>query len=110
MLKIVHVTITECFFQGTGNGRPGAGLPIVSGAASRSRPRAAGRLERRIWGMYRSYVGLEIHIQLLTQSKVFCGCRAAFGEEPNSNICPVCMGYPGVLPALNEEAVRQALL
>ena len=60
--------------------------------------------------MYQSYVGLEIHIQLLTQSKVFCSCRAAFGEEPNSNICPVCMGYPGVLPALNEEAVRQAYL
>ena len=60
--------------------------------------------------MYRSYIGLEIHIQLLTESKVFCSCRAAFGEEPNSNICPVCMGYPGVLPALNEEAVRQAYL
>ena len=60
--------------------------------------------------MYQSYVGLEIHIQLLTRSKVFCSCRAAFGEEPNSNICPVCMGYPGVLPALNEEAVRQAYL
>ncbi|UCF97929.1 MAG: Asp-tRNA(Asn)/Glu-tRNA(Gln) amidotransferase subunit GatB [Spirochaetaceae bacterium] len=60
--------------------------------------------------MYQSYVGLEIHIQLSTESKVFCTCRAAFGEEPNSNICPVCMGYPGVLPALNEEAVRQAYL
>jgi aspartyl-tRNA(Asn)/glutamyl-tRNA(Gln) amidotransferase subunit B len=60
--------------------------------------------------MYQSYIGLEIHIQLLTRSKVFCSCRAAFGEEPNSNICPVCMGYPGVLPALNEEAVRQAYL
>jgi aspartyl-tRNA(Asn)/glutamyl-tRNA(Gln) amidotransferase subunit B len=60
--------------------------------------------------MYQSYIGLEIHIQLLTQSKVFCSCRAAFGEQPNSNICPVCMGYPGVLPALNEEAVRQAYL
>jgi len=60
--------------------------------------------------MYQSYIGLEIHIQLLTKSKVFCSCRAAFGAEPNSNICPVCMGYPGVLPALNEEAVRQAYL
>ena len=60
--------------------------------------------------MYQSFIGLEIHIQLLTESKVFCTCRAAFGEEPNSNICPVCMGYPGVLPALNEEAVRQAYL
>ncbi len=58
--------------------------------------------------MYQSYIGLEIHIQLLTSSKAFCSCRAAFGERPNSNICPVCLGYPGVLPALNEEAVRQA--
>ncbi|TVQ23024.1 MAG: Asp-tRNA(Asn)/Glu-tRNA(Gln) amidotransferase subunit GatB [Spirochaetaceae bacterium] len=55
---------------------------------------------------YRSFVGLEIHIQLATRTKVFCGCRARFGEEPNTNICPVCAGYPGALPALNEEAMR----
>ncbi|MEW5814574.1 MAG: Asp-tRNA(Asn)/Glu-tRNA(Gln) amidotransferase subunit GatB [Spirochaetota bacterium] len=60
--------------------------------------------------MYQSFIGLEIHIQLLTKTKVFCNCRAAFGDEPNTNICPVCMGYPGVLPALNEEAVRMGYL
>ncbi|MBN1834450.1 MAG: Asp-tRNA(Asn)/Glu-tRNA(Gln) amidotransferase subunit GatB [Spirochaetales bacterium] len=60
--------------------------------------------------MYQSYVGLEIHMHLLARTKVFCGCRAAFGEEPNSNVCPVCLGYPGTLPALNEEAVRMAYL
>jgi aspartyl-tRNA(Asn)/glutamyl-tRNA(Gln) amidotransferase subunit B len=60
--------------------------------------------------MYQSYVGLEIHIHLLTQSKVFCGCRAAFGEEPNTNICPVCMGLPGVLPMLNMEAIKMGYL
>ncbi len=60
--------------------------------------------------MYQSYIGLEIHIQLLTRSKVFCGCKASFGDEPNTNICPVCMGYPGILPALNEEAIRMAYL
>ncbi|MFP4362897.1 MAG: Asp-tRNA(Asn)/Glu-tRNA(Gln) amidotransferase subunit GatB [Spirochaetia bacterium] len=60
--------------------------------------------------MYQSYIGLEIHIQLLTKSKIFCGCRAAFGDEPNTNVCPVCMGYPGVLPSLNEEAVRMSYL
>lgn len=60
--------------------------------------------------MYQSFVGLEIHIHLLTQSKVFCGCRAAFGEEPNTNICPVCMGLPGVLPMLNMEAIKMGYL
>jgi aspartyl-tRNA(Asn)/glutamyl-tRNA(Gln) amidotransferase subunit B len=55
---------------------------------------------------YASFVGLEIHIQLATQTKVFCSCRANFGDEPNTNICPVCMGYPGTLPALNEKAIR----
>ena len=56
--------------------------------------------------MYRSYVGLEIHIQLQTLSKVFCNCRANYGDEPNTNICPVCMGYPGVLPSLNDQAMK----
>ncbi|MCL1818463.1 MAG: Asp-tRNA(Asn)/Glu-tRNA(Gln) amidotransferase subunit GatB [Spirochaetaceae bacterium] len=56
--------------------------------------------------MYQSFIGLEIHIQLLTKSKGFCGCTNRFGDEPNTNICPVCMGYPGTLPVLNEEAVR----
>jgi aspartyl-tRNA(Asn)/glutamyl-tRNA(Gln) amidotransferase subunit B len=60
--------------------------------------------------MYQSFVGLEIHIHLLTKSKVFCGCRSSFGDEPNTNICPVCMGYPGVLPALNIEAMRMGTL
>ena len=60
--------------------------------------------------MYQSFIGLEIHIHLTTRTKVFCGCRAAFGEEPNTNVCPVCLGYPGVLPTLNREAVRQAYL
>jgi aspartyl-tRNA(Asn)/glutamyl-tRNA(Gln) amidotransferase subunit B len=55
---------------------------------------------------YQSFIGLEVHIHLLTKSKVFCGCRSAFGDEPNTNICPVCMGHPGVLPLLNLEAMR----
>ena len=56
--------------------------------------------------MYASFLGLEVHTQLLARTKVFCGCRAAFGDEPNTNVCPVCMGYPGVMPALNGEAIR----
>ena len=55
---------------------------------------------------YQSFVGLEIHVQLLTQTKVFCPCRANFGDEPNTNICPICTGQPGVLPALNENAMH----
>ncbi|MDR0316445.1 MAG: Asp-tRNA(Asn)/Glu-tRNA(Gln) amidotransferase subunit GatB [Treponema sp.] len=58
--------------------------------------------------MYQSFIGLEVHIHLLTKTKVFCGCRSAFGDEPNSNICPGCMAYPGTLPALNIEALRMA--
>ncbi|MFP3040247.1 Asp-tRNA(Asn)/Glu-tRNA(Gln) amidotransferase subunit GatB [Treponema primitia] len=59
---------------------------------------------------YQSFIGLEVHIHLLTKTKVFCGCRSAFGDEPNTNVCPVCMGYPGVLPALNIEAMRMGCM
>ena len=55
-----------------------------------------------------AFIGLEIHVQLLTESKVFCGCRAAFGDRPNTNVCPVCMGYPGVLPMLNRQSIVMA--
>jgi aspartyl-tRNA(Asn)/glutamyl-tRNA(Gln) amidotransferase subunit B len=58
--------------------------------------------------MYQTVVGLEIHVHLKTKSKVFCSCKAEFGDEPNTNVCPVCLGYPGVLPILNEEALKQA--
>jgi len=60
--------------------------------------------------LYQAFIGLEIHIQLLTKTKAFCGCRPEFGDEPNSNICPVCMGYPGALPSLNIEAVRMGCI
>lgn len=56
--------------------------------------------------MYDSFIGLEIHIRLNTKTKVFCTCKASYGDEPNTNVCPVCMGYPGSLPSLNEEAMR----
>jgi aspartyl-tRNA(Asn)/glutamyl-tRNA(Gln) amidotransferase subunit B len=59
---------------------------------------------------YQIFIGLEIHIQLLTKTKIFCGCPNRFGDEPNTNICPVCLGYPGVLPSLNEEAVKKSYL
>ena len=55
-------------------------------------------------------IGLEMHVHLATHTKAFCGCRAAFGDEPNHNVCPICLGYPGVLPALNSAAVRMAYI
>jgi aspartyl-tRNA(Asn)/glutamyl-tRNA(Gln) amidotransferase subunit B len=58
---------------------------------------------------YETVIGLESHAQLLTQTKLFCGCRAAFGSPPNTNVCPVCLGLPGALPVLNREAVSLAV-
>ena len=54
-------------------------------------------------------IGLEIHAQLLTASKIFCGCSTAFGAPPNTHICPVCIGLPGALPVLNRAAVDFAI-
>jgi aspartyl-tRNA(Asn)/glutamyl-tRNA(Gln) amidotransferase subunit B len=54
-------------------------------------------------------LGLEVHAQLLTRSKLFCGCSTAFGAEPNAHTCPVCLGMPGVLPALNKQVVEYAV-
>lgn len=58
---------------------------------------------------FQPVIGLEVHAQLLTQSKIFCGCSTAFGAEPNRNTCPVCLGMPGVLPVLNERVVDFAI-
>jgi len=51
---------------------------------------------------YEVVIGLEVHAQLSTASKAFCGCAVAFGAQPNSLTCPVCLGFPGVLPVLNK--------
>ena len=59
---------------------------------------------------FETFIGIEIHIQLITKTKIFCSCRNSFGDPPNTNVCPVCMGYPGVLPVLNEEAVKKSYL
>lgn len=58
---------------------------------------------------YESVIGLEVHAQLLTESKIFCGCSTQFGEAPNHNTCPVCAGFPGVLPVLNRKVVEFAI-
>jgi len=58
---------------------------------------------------YEPVIGLEVHAQLLTASKIFCGCSTQFGREPNANTCPVCCGFPGVLPVLNKKVVEFAI-
>ena len=55
---------------------------------------------------YEAVIGLEIHAQLLTNSKIFCGCSTKFGNAPNTNVCPICLGHPGVLPVLNKKVVE----
>ena len=58
---------------------------------------------------WETVVGLEVHVQLLTRTKMFCACSARFGDPPNTNVCPVCLGLPGALPVPNEQAVRLAV-
>ena len=58
---------------------------------------------------YETVIGLEVHVQLLTNSKIFCGCATRFGDPPNTNVCPVCLGLPGTLPVLNKHAVELAM-
>lgn len=58
---------------------------------------------------YETVVGLEVHVELQTESKIFCGCKTTFGAPPNTNVCPICLGHPGTLPVLNRGAVDRAI-
>lgn len=58
---------------------------------------------------WETVIGLEVHVQLATRTKIFCRCPTTFGEEPNTNVCPVCLGLPGALPVTNRDAVRLAV-
>ncbi len=58
---------------------------------------------------YEMVIGLEVHVELATATKIFCGCTTAFGADPNRNCCPICMGLPGTLPVLNRKVVEYAI-
>src|SRR5208283_1359925 len=70
----------------------------------------AAALSPEVLAKYEPVIGLEVHVQLLTATKAFCGCLNRFGSAPNTNICPVCLGLPGSLPVLNAKAVEFATL
>ena len=67
-------------------------------------------LSPEIFAKYQPVIGLEVHVQLLTESKAFCGCVNRYGGEPNTHVCPTCLGLPGALPVLNRRAVELAVL
>ena len=66
-------------------------------------------LAREVRAKYEAVIGLEVHVQLLSNSKIFCGCSTRFGDPPNTNVCSVCLGLPGTLPVLNKRAVELAV-
>ena len=77
--------------------------------APRARGNRAGEPENGTDARFEPVIGLEVHAQLLTDSKIFCGCSTRFGAEPNAHTCPVCTGMPGVLPVLNRTVVAFAI-
>src|SRR6267143_649414 len=66
-------------------------------------------LAPEVLAKYEPVIGLEVHVQLLTRTQIFCGCSTRFGDPPNTNVCPVCLGLPGTLPVLNKRAVEMAI-
>jgi aspartyl-tRNA(Asn)/glutamyl-tRNA(Gln) amidotransferase subunit B len=75
---------------------------------SKSAPQTAA-ISPEVLAKYESVIGLEVHVQLLTRTKIFCSCANRFGDAPNSNVCPVCLGLPGSLPVLNRRAVEMGM-
>jgi aspartyl-tRNA(Asn)/glutamyl-tRNA(Gln) amidotransferase subunit B len=66
-------------------------------------------IDTEVLARYEAVIGLEVHVQLATRSKIFCACPTGFGAPPNTNVCPVCLGLPGALPVMNRQAVEMAM-
>src|SRR3982074_36641 len=62
-----------------------------------------------VYAKYEAVIGLEVHVQLATRTKIFCGCPTSFGAPPNTNVCPICLGMPGALPVLSKQSVEMAI-
>jgi len=69
----------------------------------------APRIAAEVLAAYEPVIGLEVHVQLKTETKIFCGCSTRFGDAPNRNTCPVCLGLPGALPVMNRRALEFAV-
>lgn len=89
---------------------PGPSVPTSNGATSNGpTPFGPDGTNGLTTAAYRVVVGLEVHVQLSTQTKLFCSCPTVFGAPPNTQVCPVCLGHPGTLPVLNQRAVELAI-
>src|SRR5580693_10792743 len=90
--------------------RPPIRIDRMTSAASAAHAPGAELLDYDdVIARYDPVLGLEVHVELSTATKMFCGCANEFGAEPNTHVCPVCLGLPGSLPVLNERAVEYAL-
>ena len=83
-------------------------LARAAGAPGRARAAQAGERGGRAMSAWEPVIGLEVHVELDTETKMFCGCAVTKGDPPNTHTCPVCLAHPGALPVVNERAVEYA--